>query len=197
MTTSVLLIRHAAHGDLGERLTGRGPEGGLSARGREQAAALADRLSTERLAAVYASPRLRTRQTAEVICGSAEVQVADQLDEVDFGDWTGAAFAELEGDPVWERWNSERSVATVPRGETMAEAQERAWRFVQSASRQHDSETMALVTHCDIIRALVARVLGLSLDRILSFDTDPASVTRLAVGEWGAKLVSLNERVAA
>mgnify|MGYP002777041764 CR=1 FL=1 len=197
MTTSVLLIRHAAHGDLGERLTGRGPEGGLSARGREQAAALADQLSTERLAAVYASPRLRTRQTAEVICGSAEVQVADQLDEVDFGDWTGAAFAELEGDPVWERWNSERSVATVPRGETMAEAQERAWRFVQSAARRHDGETIALVTHCDIIRALVACVLGLSLDHILSFDTDPASVTRLAVGEWGAKLVSLNERVSA
>ncbi len=195
MTTSVLLIRHAAHGDLGTRLTGRGPESGLSARGREQARMVAERLAGEPLAALYSSPRLRARETAHGIAGSMEAVLVDALDEVDFGDWTGAAFGELEGDPVWEKWNRERSVATVPRGETMAEAQARAWRFVEDAARRHAGQTIAAVTHCDMIRALVARVLGLSLDRILSFDTDPASVTRLAVGEWGAKLVSLNERV--
>lgn len=196
MTTSVLLIRHAAHGDLGERLTGRGPESGLSARGREQVEHLASRLQGEELAAIYASPRLRTRQTADAIAGAADVRVAEALDEIDFGDWTGAAFVELEGDPVWEQWNRERSVATVPRGETMSEAQERAWRFLEEAARRHSGERIALVTHCDIIRAVVARVLGLSLDGILSFDADPASVTRLAVGDWGARVVSLNERAA-
>jgi probable phosphoglycerate mutase len=50
-----------------------------------------------------------------------------------------------------------------------------------------------MVTHCDIIRAVVARVLGLSLDHFGRFDIDPASCTRLAVGDWGAKVLSLNE----
>jgi broad specificity phosphatase PhoE len=50
-----------------------------------------------------------------------------------------------------------------------------------------------MVTHCDIIRAVIAHVLGLSLDHILRFDIDPASISRLAVGDWGAKILSLNE----
>ena len=195
MTTSVLLIRHAAHGDLGERLTGRGPESGLNERGQAQARWLADRLAGESIAAVYTSPRLRTRQTAAALGRPGGAEIVEALDEIDFGDWTGSSFAGLQGNPVWERWNCERSVATVPGGETMVEAQQRAWRFIVSLADRHDGQTVAAVTHCDIIRALVAQVLGLSLDRILNFDTDPASVTRLAVGSWGAKLISLNERV--
>ena len=50
-----------------------------------------------------------------------------------------------------------------------------------------------MVSHCDVIRAVIARVLGLSLDRLLAFETDPASLSRIEVGNWGARLLSLNE----
>jgi probable phosphoglycerate mutase len=53
-----------------------------------------------------------------------------------------------------------------------------------------------MVTHCDIIRAIVAAVLGLSLDRILRFDVSPATISRIAAGEWGERLMTLNEGAA-
>jgi broad specificity phosphatase PhoE len=53
---------------------------------------------------------------------------------------------------------------------------------------------VAMVSHADVIRAAVAGVIGLSLDRLLAFDIDPASVTRIEAGPWGERLVTLNER---
>lgn len=51
------------------------------------------------------------------------------------------------------------------------------------------------VSHCDIIRGLIAYYLGLPLDNLLRFDIDPASVSRLVVGSWGARVMSMNERL--
>ncbi len=91
MSASLLLVRHAAHADLGRRLTGRGSEAGLSTVGRAQAVELAESLRGEPIAAVYSSPRLRTLQTAQAIAAlhNLSVQVSDALDEIDFGVWTG------------------------------------------------------------------------------------------------------------
>ncbi len=144
---------------------------------------------------MHASPRGRAQQTAAAI--RSDVVTADALDEVDFGEWTGLRYDALKGNTAWDRWNSERSTAQVPGGESMAEAQERAVAHVQQVAREFAGRMVALVSHCDIIRAVVAWVLGLSLNRILSFDVDPASVTHIVVGEWGARLVRLNERAPA
>ena len=177
-------MRHAAHADFGQRLTGRGSDGGLTQDGRSQAEALAAELSRDAVAAVYASPRLRTRQTAEAIAAGhgLPVIVAEALDEIDFGGWTARSFEELDGQPEWDHWNSRRSVARCPGGESMAEALDRAAAFVDAVGQRHGGQAVVLVTHCDIIRALLCREHGRSLDEILSFEAGPASVTRLAVG---------------
>ena len=182
MAATLLLIRHAAHRDLGQRLTGRARDGGLSEEGRGQADALARSLAVQPLAAVYASPRRRTQETALAVARphGLPVRTSAALDEVDFGAWTGERFADLDGRPEWDRWNRERSLARCPGGESMGEAQARAVAFAIEASAAHDGE-VALVTHCDIIRALLCWEARRSLDEILSFDAPPASVTRLAV----------------
>jgi broad specificity phosphatase PhoE len=54
---------------------------------------------------------------------------------------------------------------------------------------------VALVSHCDIIRGIIAHYLGLPLDNLLRFDIDPASVSRIVVGDWGARVISVNERL--
>jgi probable phosphoglycerate mutase len=179
-----LLVRHAAHADFGHRLTGRGPDGGLTQDGRSQADTLAAELSRDAVAAVYTSPRLRTRQTAEAVAAvhGLPVIVAEPLDEIDFGAWTGRSFEELDGQPEWDLWNSRRSLARCPGGESMTEALHRAAAFVDEVGQRHEGQTAVLVTHCDIIRALLCREHGRSLDDILSFEADPASVARLAVG---------------
>jgi broad specificity phosphatase PhoE len=196
VTATILLIRHAAHSHLGQILSGRTPDITLSTEGRGQASALADRLQRMPLDAIHASPVQRAQETAQALAErhpGLTVQTMPALNELDFGDWSGRAFVELAGDPRWATWNESRSSAVAPNGESMAEAQQRAWAHVEATALAAPGATIAMVSHCDIIRALVARVLGLSLDHYGRFDVDPASCTRLAVGDWGAKVLSLNE----
>jgi len=152
--------------------------------GQEQAEALGRLLRMEPFDAIYSSPRLRTVQTGQAIAAgrAIDVQTEDSLDEIDFDEWTGRSFAELEGNPDWVRWNERRSQARCPGGESMVEAQARAAHFVGEVAERHSGGQIVLVTHCDIIRALLCHEHGRSLDDILSFEAGPASVTRLQRG---------------
>lgn len=167
----------------------------LSAAGRDQAAALAQRLAGTRIDWIDASPLERTRDTAAAVAGPHGLVPAEAPDliEIDMGDWTGRAFDTLTDDPDWARWNQERGAARIPGGETMAEAQARILAHLRRVAAERPGTTGALVTHSDMIRGAVAGVLGLSLDHVLRFDIDPASVTRVVMGDWGARLLALNE----
>jgi probable phosphoglycerate mutase len=197
VTATILLIRHAAHVELGRTLSGRRRDIALSPEGLEQAEIVADLLGVEPLAAVYSSPRERAYYTARAIAEQHElkVEIANGIDELDFGDWTGMPFDALEGDPLWDQWNSARSITRPPGGESMEEACRRAVDALQELASRHPDQMIAAVSHCDIIRGLVAYYLGLSLDNLLRFDIDPASVSRLMVGSWGARVMSINERL--
>lgn len=197
MSTTVLLVRHAAHVELGEVLSGRRRDVALSSTGLEQAAIVADLLGTEPIAAVYSSPRERAWYTARDIAEphDLDVVVEDRLDEIDFGDWAGMPFAKLEGDEQWQQWNEARSSARCPSGESMAEAVARASAALEDLARERTDATIVAVTHCDIIRGVIAEYLGLPLDNILRFDVDPASISRVEIGRWGARVKSVNERL--
>ena len=197
MTLNLLLIRHAAHVELGRTLSGRRRDIALSEDGLQQAEIVADLLAVEPLDAVYSSPRERAWYTARELAErlGQKVRPSEGLDEVDFGDWTGMAFDALEGDPGWDEWNTARASARPPGGESMAEAVERAVAEVQRIAFEHRGGTVAAVSHCDIIRGLIAYYLGLPLDNLLRFDIDPASVSRLVIGDWGARVMSVNERL--
>ena len=197
MTATILLIRHAAHVELGRVLTGRRRDVALSKEGLEQAEIVADLLGVEPLTAVYSSPRERAFYTAREIADVHELtaEIANGIDEVDFGEWTGLSFDRLEGDPLWDQWNSERSIARPPGGESMEEACRRAVAQMEEIAAAHPDETIAVVSHCDIIRGLIAYYIGLPLDNLLRFDIDPASVSRVVVGNWGARVMSMNERL--
>ncbi len=179
------------------RLSGRGPAPGLSERGRAEAARLTAFLADRPLACVQASPRARAQETAASLAAARNVAVETEeaLDEVDFGEWTGQRYDELDRQPAWDRWNAERATARVPGGESMGEAQRRAMDHVRGTAARFAGKTVAMVSHCDIIRAVIAGTMGLSLDRLLSFEVDPASVSRLIVADWGARVASVNEGV--
>ena len=196
MTATILLIRHASHGEAGTVLSGRRPGLALSDGGVREAERLALRLAPIPLAALHASPLERTRQTAGAVAAyhpGLAVETHDALLEVDFGAWSGMTFADLAPDPGWQRWNSARAVAETPGGETMAAAQDRAWSHCVRAALGAPGSVLAMVSHCDVIRAVLARVLGLSLDGLLAFEIAPASLSRIEVGEWGARVLALND----
>ena len=199
MTTTLLLVRHAAHGLLGRVLTGRMPGVSLGEEGRRQAARLAERLSRETVAAVYSSPLERARETAEPIAArfGLLVQVEERLDEIDVGDWQGRDFAALAQDPGWNAWNTASSVTRAPGGETMLEAQARAIRVIEQLRAAHPDTGVVLVSHGDVIKAALLYHLGLPIDAYQRIEVGPASLSVLVVGDWGARVLSLNETVAA
>ncbi|KQR87917.1 histidine phosphatase family protein [Sphingomonas sp. Leaf343] len=196
MTTTFLLIRHAAHIHLDRVFSGRMPEVPLSETGREQARRLATSLSPEPIGRVIASPLDRTRETAQAIADThgLAVETDRSLREIDLGDWTGRTLDGFGDDPEWRAWNTQRGTARIPGGETMAEATGRIVGLLNRLAHEPADATIAIVSHSDMIRGAVAHVLGLPLDNLLRFDIHPASVTRVVWGDWGAKLTSLNER---
>jgi probable phosphoglycerate mutase len=195
VTTTVFLVRHGSHDRLGHVLCGRMDGVSLSERGHRESEAVAQRLAAEALAAVYASPLARTQETARPIAQAAGLaaQSDEDLLEIDFGDWTGKAFDELAEDPAWTVWNRARSLARPPGGESMLEVQARLKRWLERARAEHPDARVAAVTHSDVIKALAAHALGFSLDQHERLEVSPGSVSVLVAGEWGLKLMSLNE----
>jgi len=194
VSRTVFLARHGSHAEVGQILSGRS-DIGLSERGRAEARRLADRLQDVPLARIFSSPRRRTRETASIVAErhDCDVESADALDEIDFGAWTGRTFAELAPDPDWRGWNEARATAATPAGDTMAAATRRAVDHIQSIE---ESGPVLCVSHCDIIRGVAAHYLGLSHDRLLAFDCDPASLSALALDGDRGRVVTLNERPA-
>lgn len=197
--TRFLLVRHAPHALQGRTLVGRS-DVPLSDEGTRLAASLADRLAGEPLAAVQSSPRARTRATAAAIAGrhGLAVETAAELDEIDFGAWTGQAFDALEPDPAWRSWNAWRTGSRPPGGETsggetMAEVQLRLLRHLETARARWPDGTVALVSHGDPIRAVLAFWLGIPLDLAHRLEVDPASVSRVELSPWGPRVLSVNE----
>src|SRR5213594_4081580 len=112
----ILLIRHASHDLLGRELVGRRSGVHLSREGLAEAQALARRLAEAPISEIYASPRERTVETAQPIAErhGLEVQIEPELDEADFGAWTGRPFDQLDQDPLWHRFNRDRAMTRIP-----------------------------------------------------------------------------------
>jgi probable phosphoglycerate mutase len=197
VATTIFLVRHAEHELLGRVLCGRMPGVSLGDAGRQQASKLGRRLQREGLAALYTSPLARARETAAAVgqqCGlAADIDLA--FDEIDFGRWTGASFDQLDPDPAWQRWNAERASGRPPGGESMAQAQARAVAGVRQVETRHPKASVAIVSHADVIKSVLAWCLGLSMDFHARFEIGPASVSAMAVWGTGAKVLWMNEAV--
>lgn len=196
MTATIFMLRHAAHDSVGAYLAGRAPGVNLGADGLAQAERLGRRMAREQFASLFASPRERAQQTAAAVGaarGGLPVETIDALDEVNFGSWSGSTFDELNKRADWQRWNALRSMSETPAGETMLDVQRRAIGFVRHIASNDSDTRSALVSHADVIRAIVGHVLGLPIDAWQRFEVAPASITTIVVGDWGCKLLTLNE----
>jgi broad specificity phosphatase PhoE len=199
MATTVVLVRHAAHPLLGKVLCGRMRGVELDEAGRSQALRLGTYLATLRPTALLTSPISRARDTAAAIAKATGLaaQPCDALNEVDFGVWTGARFADLADDPAWSHWNIARANACPPRGEPMQQAQARVVTGIQQMQADYPHSTVVAVSHADIIKAALLWCLGLTLDAYTRFDIDPASTSAIALWEGGGKILWMNQGVTA
>jgi probable phosphomutase (TIGR03848 family) len=192
----LLLIRHAVTEQTGSKLSGWTPGLHLSATGREQAAALADRLARVHIDAIYSSPLERCQETAAAVAErhGLEVSTLDEVGEVRYGDWTGRTLEELAKEDLWRTVQLHPSGARFPGGESIYEMQTRAVAAIEAlrADPRHKDQTVLVASHADVIKAVAAHYLGLHLDTFQRLVVHPASLTALAFGPV-PQLARLNE----
>jgi broad specificity phosphatase PhoE len=196
MTNDLLLVRHATCEHMDKILLGRTVDSSLDARGLQQAAALARSIEPQEELLVVASPRRRAQQTAEAIAAEtqAEIITSMDIDEVDFGHWSGCTFEQLAEDPSWRRWNEQRSVTATPAGERIADVKARVLRHLQRLRDAFPGRPIALVTHAEVIRAVVLHWLDAPIDGYHRLAISPASLTRVSIGDWGVRIDGINQR---
>jgi probable phosphomutase (TIGR03848 family) len=193
--TLVLLVRHGQTPTTGSTLPGRAPGLHLSEVGRGQAQAAADRIAALKdVAAVYASPLERTRETAKPIAAARglKVQIARGLLECDFGDWTGSALKDLMKLPEWQTVQRYPSGFRFPNGESFAEMQTRMVGALDTLVARHPGQTIVAVSHADPIKAAVAQALGTHLDLFQRIVVSPCSISAVLYGATGPAVLAAN-----
>lgn len=166
----------------------------LSEEGRAQAARLAGWFAAHPVAAVVSSPVQRAWETAAPVAArlGLPVQTDDGWTEIDFGAWTGQRFDALDADPAWRRWNHLRTLATPPGGEPMHAAQSRALAALERARLAHPGAAVAVFSHADIIKAVLAGLLGMGLERLWRLRVDPCGVSTVVLFEGDVEVAVVN-----
>lgn len=194
-STTLVLVRHAVTPQTGPVLSGRAPGIDLSELGHDQARATAARLAAVPVAAVYASPIERTRQTAEHIAShhALPVRTLDGIIEADYGDWTGGKLEDLAKTDLWKVVQRQPSRVRFPNGESMAEMQTRMVAALEDLVTRHPGETIVVVSHADPIKAAIAHYTGVHLDLFQRITVSPASITAFSVGAHGVTQLTCND----
>lgn len=206
---TLLLVRHGrTQANATGILAGWTPGIGLDDVGREQVQRLGARVAPVPLVAVVASPLQRCQETAGALLAAAgphaasrpALQTDDRLGECRYGDWTGRPMKELVKDPLWRVVQAHPSAVTFPgpEGEPMSTMASRA----VLAVREHDSTIAAahgedalwaVVSHGDVIKAVLADALGMHLDSFQRIMVDPASVSVIRYTALRPFVVRMND----
>jgi probable phosphomutase (TIGR03848 family) len=193
--TLLLLIRHGLTDATGVRLSGWTPGIHLSQRGSEQAASLPDRLDRVPIGAIYSSPLERCTETAAPLAAarSRDVQLLDGLAEVRYGSWTNRPLKQLARTALWRRVQSVPSAVRFPGGESLLEVQARAVSELQRVCAAHRAGGVALFSHADVIKLLIAHYAGVPLDQFQRLVIDPASISAVSAGDGIPRVLHVND----
>jgi alpha-ribazole phosphatase len=165
---------------------------GLSVLGREHARELGARLARLDYDAVYTSPRLRARETAQpvAVARSVELLTDDRLRELDFGTLEGRTYDEIaESEPeLYRAWMETPTQVRFPGGESFADLKARAIVALDGIRAAH--ETAVVVTHGGVLRTGVAAWLSMPDEAIFRLDQRYGGVT---IVDWvdGVPLIRL------
>jgi broad specificity phosphatase PhoE len=188
------LIRHAHNSFVDKGIAGRLSDIHLTAEGQRQAQTIAELLSAAPVSRIVCSPRERTRETAAPLASrkGLEVEIVDGLDEIDFGQWQGASFDELQGDRDWYRFNHFRSNARIPGGEMISETQVRMVSALNTLCAEEPNGHIAVFGHGDPLRLGLAYFAGIPVDMMLRLEISLASISVLELTEDFARISCIN-----
>lgn len=193
--TLVLLVRHGTTPTTGKVLPGRARGLRLAESGRQQAERAAERIAElGKIAAIYASPLERARETAAPISRALRtpVRIDRGLLECDFGAWTGQSLRRLMKKPEWTTVQRSPSVFRFPEGESFVEMQTRMVGALDKIRRRHPGRTVVCVSHADPIKAVVAHAMGTPLDLFQRIVISTCSVSAILYTDSAPIVLTVN-----
>jgi probable phosphomutase (TIGR03848 family) len=203
--TTVLLVRHGrTAANAAGVLAGWTPGIHLDEVGQTQVVAAGNRLLPVPLAAIVSSPLERTRETAEALLAGREpapgLHVDERVGECHYGDWTNQPLKNLVKEPMWKVVQGHPSAAVFPgdNGESLADMSARAVAAVRDWTARITEQSgpdavFAVVSHGDVIKAILADALGIHLDGFQRLQIDPASVSIVRYTELRPFVVRVND----
>jgi probable phosphoglycerate mutase len=192
------MVRHGDTAQAAEGFFAGDIDPPLTPHGMEQAQAVARVAVKLDLAAIYVSPKLRARQTAQPLLDACKVQpiIEDGLREIAYGAWEGRKESEIRmSDPdAYSAWSQDPSLVAPPGGESAFAIAARALPCLVRARREWPGGNVLFVSHKATIRVMVCALLGVPLGRFRDrVACPPASLTTFEFGERGAMLVRLGD----
>jgi broad specificity phosphatase PhoE len=183
MELRLFAVRHGATAWSRERRFAGSQDIPLSPEGRRQCEALADAFAPLPLAAVYASPLARARESAAAIAAARgiDLMVAPDFREMCFGDWEGLARDEVERrfPDDFAVWRSTPERFARPGSEPLDAVAGRVMRGLEDLRSAHHGGAVIVVTHAVVTRLLVLAALGLGPERLWSVDASPAGISEI------------------
>lgn len=161
----------------------------LNDTGRGQARSLAMRLSSQPFDVVYSSDLGRAFETANILAaGKGEVKTDARLRELNFGEWEGLTYYEIEQKQPEKlaTWEKDVYKNAPPNGETVEQLSKRVQCALDDLHEMHSDQTMLIVAHGGVLQSLVCQVLKLPSRMYWQFHTSPASLSEVAFYPAGA-----------
>lgn len=196
--TRLLLIRHGhVEGIEPARFRGR-QDIPLTPLGRRQAQASAQRIAAHwRIAAVYSSPLQRCVATAAAIASACAVPSAllEALNDLDYGDWQWQTQAQVRASApeLFERWHSAPQLMRFPGGESLPDLVARVAGALGEVLARHGGDTVVLVGHDSVNRALLLQLLDQPLSAYWLLQQHPCGISEVVIDGTQVQVLRVNE----
>lgn len=196
--TKILLTRHGhVEGIHPPRFRGREPLE-LTARGREDAAAVAARIAGAwRPVKIYTSPMGRCVATGAAIAKAtgAPAEICADLNDMDYGAWQFKTFdAAKATDPaLFAAWFATPQLVRFPNGESLQDLAARAGNVLRLVLARHPDDTIVLVGHDSVNRVLLLQCLDLPPSAYWRIAQEPCCLNEIDIGGGKFCIVRINE----
>jgi len=197
--TKIILTRHGhVEGIDPERFRGR-MELALTDQGLGDARRAATHIAaTWSVAAIYSSPLQRCRTTAAAIsaaCGGPAVKPLDGLNDLDYGLWQWRTHAEVQAEDsaAFSLWQTSPQLMRFPSGESLQDLVARTADVLRDMLARHPAETVVLVGHDSVNRALLLQLLDQPLSAYWRLSQDPCGVSEVDIEDGRARARRINE----
>lgn len=194
--TRLLLIRHGEVAGPYQKKFGGWIDMNLSPNGKRQAKILADYLRHKTIDAIYASPMKRVQQTIAptLKINGHQQTILEGLREINFGDWTGLGWQEVEDQFKFSshEWLDQIARHGVPNGESGKVFRARVMPCLRNIIQNHRGQNVAVFCHGGVIRMMLAILLKLPLPKTNQFDIEYAGITQVALHPHMVEIELLN-----